>query len=122
LNSAMEKSNTTHLSEKDVMATLNELTLQTILLAMKQLGTDIDLYNIFISGGGIKNRFLIDRLKSTMTDYYIDSTNALGIDPDAKEAILFAVLANECVSGELKSFPKINGMPLTSMGKVCFPA
>ena len=35
----------------------------------------------------------------------------LGVHPDAKEAVLFAVLANEAVAGS----------PTLSMGKISFP-
>ena len=45
----------------------------------------------------------------------------IGIQPDAKEAILFALLANECVAGTpLDAGRKATKMPIT-MGKISFP-
>ena len=50
------------------------------------------------------------------------STDALGVPPDAKEAILFAVLANEAVAGQ----PVALGagrqrVPAVTMGKISWP-
>ena len=45
-------------------------------------------------------------------------TGSLGIDPDAKEAILFALLGNEALSGEPI---KIGTNPAVLMGKFSFP-
>ena len=44
-------------------------------------------------------------------------TSALGIHPDAKEAILFALLANETVAGDYAVFSDHT----KSMGKISFP-
>jgi len=50
------------------------------------------------------------------------STLETGINPDAKEAILFALLANECVSGSLFTFENsTQGIIPVSMGKISFP-
>ena len=46
-----------------------------------------------------------------------------GIDPDAKEAVLFAILANECVAGNADTFKSISkSIPAVSMGRISFPA
>ncbi|HEY0771425.1 MAG TPA: anhydro-N-acetylmuramic acid kinase, partial [Sphingobacteriaceae bacterium] len=46
-------------------------------------------------------------------------TNQLGINPDAKEAVLFAVLANETVAGKPVNFGDRTGVPSVCMGKIC---
>ena len=43
-----------------------------------------------------------------------------GIQPDAKEAVLFALLANECISGNPEDF-KESGLPSIRMGKISLP-
>jgi anhydro-N-acetylmuramic acid kinase len=48
-------------------------------------------------------------------------TDELGVPADAKEAVLFAVLANEAVAGTAFSFGARPGVPSVSMGKVSFP-
>ena len=44
-----------------------------------------------------------------------------GIDGDAKEAVLFAVLANEAVAGEVAPGARLGGLPLVGMGKISLP-
>ena len=48
--------------------------------------------------------------------------DVLGIHGDAKEAVLFAVLANETVAGESDEKQSLGGLPLVGMGKISFPA
>jgi anhydro-N-acetylmuramic acid kinase len=45
----------------------------------------------------------------------------LGMNGDAKEAILFAVLANESLVGGRTDFGSRQSVPSVSMGKICFP-
>jgi hypothetical protein len=50
------------------------------------------------------------------------TTDDLHINPDAKEAVLFALLANECVCGEKINVGKgRNKIPSVTMGKISFP-
>ena len=48
-------------------------------------------------------------------------TSDLGIAPDAKEAVLFALLGNEALAGGKTEFGKPPGVPSISMGKISFP-
>jgi anhydro-N-acetylmuramic acid kinase len=64
----------------------------------------------------------MDYIKKEIKGAIIDSTNKKNINPDAKEAILFAVLANECIAGNASDFVSgINNFPPVSMGKISFP-
>ncbi|MCU0368127.1 MAG: anhydro-N-acetylmuramic acid kinase, partial [Cyclobacteriaceae bacterium] len=45
----------------------------------------------------------------------------LGISGDAKEAVLFAVLANEALAGGRLKFGNRSKVPSVSMGKISFP-
>jgi anhydro-N-acetylmuramic acid kinase len=54
---------------------------------------------------------LLAALQRQLPTTHITSTEELGISADAKEAVLFAVLANETIAGN----PKI------SLGKICLP-
>lgn len=69
---------------------------------------------VIASGGGLHNRYLIDRLKASLTgieEVTIDFTSsaAFGIDPDAKEAIAFAVLAHRTKHGLPGNLPSATG-------------
>jgi len=108
------------LSANDVMATLNRFTAETIAESIVNNVPDA-VFNIYISGGGMHNPLLIEHLKSLLPNTKIASSIEIGIHPDAKEAILFALLANEAVSGS----PLLAGVHSTiiptTMGKISFP-
>ena len=97
---------------EDQMATLNYFTAATIATAIGQCIGKKPL-KIFGSGGGIHNPLLMQHLKERLPQAEFFTTDQLGINPDAKEAILFALLANECVAGEEEK--------MLSMGKISFP-
>ncbi len=122
LERAQQKTNTPHLSAEDCMATLNQLTADTIVDAMqKTLGNSNNLV-IYSSGGGIHNPLLMDRIQRQLEEARFLTTADLGINPDAKEAVLFATLANECICGGQVSFGSgREGIPSVSMGKISFP-
>jgi anhydro-N-acetylmuramic acid kinase len=66
------------------------------------------------------NPMVLEYLRKNIPGITIESTAKKNIDPDAKEAILFALLANECVAGDAKTFSSV--FPATGMGKISFPA
>lgn len=83
--------------------------------------TKID--ELFVSGGGAKNKFLY----KTLSEYFgkdteIQIIDEIGISSDAKEAICFAVLANETISGNASNIPRTTGASkATILGKICLP-
>lgn len=83
--------------------------------------TKID--ELFVSGGGAKNKFLLKELKNYFgKNVKIKNVKTLGINPDSKEAICFAVLANETISGNPANIPKVTGASKeTILGKICLP-
>jgi anhydro-N-acetylmuramic acid kinase len=122
LNSAQQQSATQNLSTEDIMATLNKFSADTIIDAVKKTTGNRKAYHIFVSGGGMHNPLLMQQLKDTLPFFTFSTTAALEINPDAKEAVLFAVLANECICGDGSYLKKgITGMPAISMGKISFP-
>ena len=73
------------------VATAMELTVRTIALAIERYPATREL---IVSGGGAHNVYLMERLRSALKPRVTTSAE-FGIDVDAKEAILFAVLAYE---------------------------
>jgi anhydro-N-acetylmuramic acid kinase len=111
-----------HLSHEDMMATLNRFTADTIVQAIKACTEGWDNIRIFYSGGGIHNPLLIKNIQEQLPNSGFSTTEILGINPNAKEAVLFAVLANETIAGENNSIENRGvSQPLTSMGKISFP-
>ena len=122
LERAQQKTNTLHLSVEDCMATLNQLTADTIVDAMKKTIGNSSNPVIYSSGGGMHNPLLMERIQSQLKDARFLTTTNLGINPDAKEAVLFATLANESICGGYVSFGRNReGIPSVTMGKISFP-
>jgi anhydro-N-acetylmuramic acid kinase len=121
LKNALKHTGVEKLSVADVMATLNRFSAKTIADAILPLVSKKPC-KIYSSGGGMHNPLLMDYLKHEIKGATIDSTDKKNINPDAKEAILFAILANECIAGNASDFVSgINNFPPVSMGKISFP-
>jgi len=123
LQNAKERSSAQDISVEDTMATLNKFSADTIVDAIKRPGKGNIALFLYSSGGGMHNPLLMQHIKTQLPGCTFYTTAELEIDPDAKEAVLFAVLANECVCGDSSAFGKGSpGIPAVSMGKISFPA
>ena len=121
LNAALEKAAVINLPPQDILATLCEFTAVAITNAIKRSIDGQEDFEIYLSGGGMHNPLLVQKL-GALLGKKLKNTHALGIDPDAKEAVLFALLANECITGGRLDFVSRPGMPSVLMGKICLPA
>jgi anhydro-N-acetylmuramic acid kinase len=123
LQAARERSNTNSITIEDTMSTLNRFSADMIIDSIKKTVKDQTGIKVFYSGGGAHNPLVMQQLKEQLPQCSFDTTGSLGIDPDAKEAVLFAVLANECICGDPATFGAgTNGIPAISMGKISFPS
>ncbi len=121
LEAAKNKIGLTEISIPDTMSTLNLFTAQTIVEAIEQYVPKQDDYTIYTSGGGAHNPVLMQNLQQLLPSASIKSSLEIGIHPDAKEAILFAVLANESVAGaSMYAGANATKIPI-SMGKISLP-
>jgi len=120
LQDAKQRSSTTGLSVEDTMSTLNKFSADMIADAISKCFKNNTNLNIYCSGGGMHNPLLMQHLREQLSECSFHTTEALGINPDAKEAVLFAVLANENVCGDPSVFAGGN-MQAISMGKISFP-
>lgn len=114
---AQQQSNTSGISHEDLVCTLSAFSAKAITGFIAENFKETDL-KIFTSGGGAKNIYIVNYLKENLPDAVTADTEALGIDPDAKEAILFALLGNEALCGEPIA---IGDNPAVLMGKFSFP-
>lgn len=121
LTEAQRRSDTEHLSPEDVMASLNRFSAVAICGALtRSLGDAV--FEIFLSGGGMHNPLLIQNINELLPGATVRNTAELGVSPDAKEAVLFATLANECLVGEPIPFgPGKRRVPSVLMGKISLP-
>jgi anhydro-N-acetylmuramic acid kinase len=121
---AIRESNTNNINIPNLLATLTRFSAETIAeaieYAVKNAGLTINQCNVYISGGGMHNPLLIEYLNQLLSCEF-KRTDELGISGDAKEAVLFAILANESLSGGEAEFGKRKGIPSISMGKISLP-
>ena len=121
VQTAQESSDTIDLPPEDLLATLTRFSAETIAKAIK-LAAGKKKFTIYLSGGGAHNPLLTQWLQELLGVPALKTTEVIGVPGDAKEAVLFAVLANETVAGGTTDFGKRSKIPSVSMGKISFPS
>lgn len=107
---------------EDVMATVTELSAATITENIIRTIPAGQKPDIFVSGGGARNLYLMRQIQKKAPDLEVRNISELGIDPDAKEAVIFAVLANEMLAGNGFNFKMEEGQKQkVNFGKISFP-
>jgi anhydro-N-acetylmuramic acid kinase len=94
---------------QDIVATAAQCTVLSIAAHVRQLVDDERDYALIVSGGGVRNGFFMDGLKHSLPRARIVHTDDMGIPIDSKEAVCFAVLANEWLQGNPTSMPNVTG-------------
>ena len=110
------------MNTEDLMCTVTHLTAKSIAICINNLIDKFGKCDLYISGGGALNLFLTDLFRQYIPDTFIAFSDELGVPYDAKEAILFAVLANECICNPNPDYRLIAKYGDFTMGKICFPS
>ena len=70
-------------------------------------------HNVFeeaiISGGGARNDYLMEQLRAAIPELSIKESDEYGLPAAAKEAVAFAILANETIHGHAGNLPAATG-------------
>ena len=85
------------LSVEDLIATLTELTVRTIADSYRFI--EFDLASCYLCGGGARNPSLVRRLREHLDPLPVRNLAELSLDPDAREAVAFAILARQHILG-----------------------
>jgi anhydro-N-acetylmuramic acid kinase len=64
---------------------------------------------LIVSGGGAKNAFFLEALREVFGRVRVLTADDAGMSGDAKEAICFAILANETMAGNPANLPRVTG-------------
>lgn len=89
---------------EDLIATATEFTAQSIAASVPPQT------ELIASGGGVHNRWLMRRLAQLLPEgSSLTTSKEYGIDPDAKEAIAFAVLAYQYAHKKPGNLPSVTG-------------
>ncbi len=109
-------------SIEDKIATATRAVADSILQAYRDFVLPrFPLKEAVFSGGGAHNATLMQWLAKGLTPVPVRTSDAYGIPVDAKEAILFAILADKTISGRAANVPSATGAqrPVV-LGKICF--
>jgi len=109
------------IEKNDIINTLSNYTAYSI---YKNYELFINSYSkvdeIIVAGGGIHNKFIMQKLDEYFSSIKVTSISKYDIDVDLKEAIGFAVLANETIKGNPSNMPQVTGAQKPAiLGKIC---
>lgn len=106
------------ISPQDLMATVTAFTAQTIRLSIERFFPRKP-DRLIIGGGGSMNKTLVGEIARALPECRVLTNEDLGYDSNAKEAVAFAVLANEAIFGQCNNVPRVTGAknPVV-MGKI----
>ena len=104
---------------EDGAATLAELTAASIAASLALAGglaaagepalADFAPDRIIVSGGGARNLHLLARLRARLPRARVETSDAMGLPAEAKEAMAFAVLGYETLRGRASNLPRATG-------------
>ncbi len=95
------------ISDADKMATVCELTAQSIVNATAHLPETPDAW--LVCGGGNHNVHLLSRLEALLAPKPVMTTTEAGLLADAVEAVAFAILAKHTLYGEANTLAAVTG-------------
>lgn len=108
-------------ASEDLMATFVELAAWAVSHSLEKSG---GLEGpIYVCGGGAQNPALMQALHRHLAPLDINSYANLGWDPDLREAVAFALLADAFLENEVSSWPSTTGADFSSpLGRICYPS
>ena len=105
------------LSDEDLVCNATALTAKSITLSYEWF-VKHPIDQVSSGGGGSYNKTLIQMLKSELSAEVM-TQEEYGLNSDAKEAIAFAILANETIHGHPSNVPSVTGaLQPTILGKI----
>jgi anhydro-N-acetylmuramic acid kinase len=113
-----------HYDRKDIVATATQFTAFSVFDAYKRfVERRMTVDELVVSGGGARNSSMLAALQRYFHPALVIRSDDLGISSGAKEAVCFAVLANECLAGNRANLPSVTGAKSrVVLGTVCRPA
>jgi anhydro-N-acetylmuramic acid kinase len=121
IDKALHQAGDLKISLEDILATLTRFSAETIAECIQSVVKKKE-FEIYVSGGGMHNPLLVKWIQEILRIPRVQTTDVLGVPGDAKEAMLFAVLANETIAGGDVTFGGKSKVPTVTMGKISLPA
>ncbi|MFU0789686.1 MAG: anhydro-N-acetylmuramic acid kinase AnmK [Virgibacillus proomii] len=112
-----------NLPPEDLIATATYFTAFSIVDAYKKfVFPNSEVSEIILSGGGGNNHTLIKMIEQLLPTINVFTIDQLGITTDEKEAVGFAVLANETIHQQQTNVPKATGaIEPVILGQIALP-
>ncbi|MFP4545092.1 MAG: anhydro-N-acetylmuramic acid kinase [Candidatus Kapaibacterium sp.] len=101
------KKHTSGAAPEDIIHSLSAFTVNSIVKNIEMTG--IKTACIYVSGGGAKNDFIIEKLSQELQSFRVMTSDEAGIPGNAKEALAFAFLAYMHYLGEPSNLPSVTG-------------
>jgi anhydro-N-acetylmuramic acid kinase len=109
------------ISPENLLATLGDFTALSIADAYHRFLPKIP-DEVILCGGGVRNPVLVARIRDRLPSSKVVLAESVGIDSDAKEAMAFAILANETLLGNPSNLPSVTGARGSAiLGNIAFP-
>jgi len=110
-------------ANEDIVATASQFTVFAVCDAYRRfIRPRMHVDDLILSGGGARNQFFIEELRRSFPGTSVHLADEFGLSSDAKEAICFAILANETVEGHPSNLPSVTGASRrVLLGKLCQP-
>jgi len=94
----------------DLIATATRFTAESIALACRRFAMPQNVFEeAIVSGGGARNGVLMEHLRAAIPELSIKGSEEYGLPLAAKEAVSFALLANETIRGIPNNLPSATG-------------
>jgi anhydro-N-acetylmuramic acid kinase len=110
LNQCFQDAEPYQLSPADMLATLTELTVASIVHSYRTFLPQMP-QRVYLCGGGSRNLYLKQRLQLALNTIPVLTTDEAGLNADFKEAIAFAILAYWRQLGLPGNLPTATGAP-----------
>jgi len=107
--------------KEDIIRTVTEITAWAVFFSYDNfMKSETEIDELLVSGGGAHNKFLMELLQKYFGKTKVMKIEEYGYSSDAKEAICFAILANETISGNPANVPRTTGAKeAVILGDIC---
>ena len=107
ITAVLRQGQATHLSLHDTLTTSCAFVARTIVEACQWVKGTVD--DVILGGGGVKNLALMDALKQAFHPRPVRTMDQVGVDSQACEAMVFAIMAYQTIHGVATNVPSVTG-------------
>jgi anhydro-N-acetylmuramic acid kinase len=93
----------------DLLCTATQFVARAIALSIRRFLPDIQPPRVIVSGGGVKNGFLLHLLQQQLTGWPLEWANDCGVPSPARQAFAYGVLAVLTLDGVPSNLPSLTG-------------